>query len=194
MPIKVYIDQGHNPQGFNTGAEGNGYFEQDITYEIGRRLYNLLLTNPEFTPRLSRPTPETILGTSNSTSIEIFKITVAQMLTVNVLLSALNVPSGATALTTPFTVNGIIDGDGTYNNTSSTIETFAVALPSIPAASVYSTSTGMVSVACTLAQERSASLSIVKFETVASLVNDRALTKVSGYVGFAGVKLVSVSV
>ena len=69
MPIKIYIDQGHNPSGFNTGAEGNGYYEQDITYEIGRRLYNLLLTNPEFTPRLSRPTPETILGSSNSTSL-----------------------------------------------------------------------------------------------------------------------------
>lgn len=69
MPIKIYIDQGHNPSGFNTGAEGNGYYEQDITYEIGRRLYNLLLTNPEFTPRLSRPTPETVLGTSNSTSL-----------------------------------------------------------------------------------------------------------------------------
>ena len=69
MPIKIYIDQGHNPSGFNTGAEGNGYYEQDITYEIGRRLYNLLSTNPEFTPRLSRPTPDTILGTSNSTSL-----------------------------------------------------------------------------------------------------------------------------
>lgn len=69
MPIKIYIDQGHNPSGFNTGAEGNGYYEQDLTYEIGRRLYNLLLTNPEFTPRLSRPTPETVLGTSNSTSL-----------------------------------------------------------------------------------------------------------------------------
>ena len=69
MPIKIYIDQGHNPSGFNTGAEGNGYYEQDLTYEIGRRLYNLFLTNPEFTPRLSRPTPETILGTSNSTSL-----------------------------------------------------------------------------------------------------------------------------
>ena len=69
MATKIYIDQGHNPSGFNTGAEGNGYYEQDITYEIGRRLYNLLLTNPEFTPRLSRPTPETVLGTSNSTSL-----------------------------------------------------------------------------------------------------------------------------
>ena len=28
MPIKVYIDQGHNPSGFNTGAEGNGYYER----------------------------------------------------------------------------------------------------------------------------------------------------------------------
>lgn len=69
MAIKIYIDQGHNPSGFNTGAEGNGYYEQDITYEIGRRLYNLLLSNPEFEPRLSRPTPETILGTTNSSSL-----------------------------------------------------------------------------------------------------------------------------
>ncbi len=69
MPIKIYIDQGHNPSGFNTGAEGNGFFEQDITFEIGRRLYNLLRGNPEFTPRLSRPTADTILGTSNSTSL-----------------------------------------------------------------------------------------------------------------------------
>lgn len=69
MAIKVYIDQGHNPRGFNTGAEGNGFYEQDITYEIGRRLYNLLLTNPEFEPRLSRPTPDTVLGTSNSSSL-----------------------------------------------------------------------------------------------------------------------------
>lgn len=69
MPIKIYIDQGHNPSDFNTGAEGNGYYEQDLTYEIGRRLYNLLATNPEFTARLSRPTPTTILGNSNSTSL-----------------------------------------------------------------------------------------------------------------------------
>ncbi len=69
MPIKVYIDQGHNPEGYNTGAEGNGYFEQDITYDIGRRLYNYLSQNPEFTARMSRPTPETVLGTSNASSV-----------------------------------------------------------------------------------------------------------------------------
>lgn len=69
MPIKVYVDQGHNPRDFNTGAEGNGYFEQDITYEVGRLLYNYLSENPEFTPRLSRPTPDTVLGTSNASSV-----------------------------------------------------------------------------------------------------------------------------
>ena len=69
MSIKVYIDQGHNPRDFNTGAEGNGFFEQDITYDIGVRLFNLLSSNPDFTARLSRPTPDTVLGTSNSSSL-----------------------------------------------------------------------------------------------------------------------------
>ena len=69
MSIKIYIDQGHNPEGFNTGAEGNGYYEQDITYRIGVLLFELFSGNPNFTPRLSRPTPSTILGTNNSTSL-----------------------------------------------------------------------------------------------------------------------------
>ncbi|MBQ7363433.1 MAG: N-acetylmuramoyl-L-alanine amidase [Clostridia bacterium] len=69
MSIKIYIDQGHNPMGFNTGAEGNGFFEQDITYEIGTRLANLLRANPEFEVRVSRPTPESVLGTNNSSSL-----------------------------------------------------------------------------------------------------------------------------
>ena len=71
MAIKIYIDQGHNPQSPNAGAEGNGYVEQDITYEVGIRLYNLLRSNVNFDVRISRPTPETILGTSNSTSLRI---------------------------------------------------------------------------------------------------------------------------
>ncbi len=69
MAVKVYIDQGHNPRGYNTGAEGNGYFEQDITYEIGRLLYEYLEANPNFTPRLSRPDENTVLGTTNSSSL-----------------------------------------------------------------------------------------------------------------------------
>lgn len=69
--IKIYIDQGHNPYGFNTGAEGNGFREQDITYDIGVRLYDLLRTDGSFNPRLSRPTPETILGTDNSSALRV---------------------------------------------------------------------------------------------------------------------------
>lgn len=67
--IKIYVDQGHNPREYNTGAEGNGFYEQDITYEVGRILYGLLLNNPNFEPRLSRPTPDTIRGTSNASSL-----------------------------------------------------------------------------------------------------------------------------
>ena len=69
MSIKIYIDQGHNPRDYNTGAEGNGFYEQDITYDVGKRLYALLSTSPEFELRLSRPTSDTILGTSNASSL-----------------------------------------------------------------------------------------------------------------------------
>ena len=69
MAIKIYIDQGHNPSSYNTGAEGNGYFEQDITYRIGILLDGYFKGNTSFETRLSRPTPSTILGTSNSTSL-----------------------------------------------------------------------------------------------------------------------------
>ena len=69
MATKIYIDQGHNPEPPNTGAEGNGYREQDITYEVGVRLAQLLNQNPEFETRLSRPTRGTQLGTSNASSL-----------------------------------------------------------------------------------------------------------------------------
>lgn len=69
MSIKIYIDQGHNPRDYNTGAEGNGFYEQDITYDIGRRLYSLLSASGEFEVRMSRPTSDTVLGTNNATSL-----------------------------------------------------------------------------------------------------------------------------
>ncbi len=69
MAIKIYIDQGHNPQGFNAGAEGNGLREQDINFAVGIELYELLAEDNRFEVRLSRPTPETVLGTSNATSL-----------------------------------------------------------------------------------------------------------------------------
>ena len=69
MAIKIFIDQGHNPVNPNAGAEGFGLREQDITYEIGARLANLLMGDPNFEAKLSRNTPTEQLGTSNSTSL-----------------------------------------------------------------------------------------------------------------------------
>ena len=69
MAIKIYIDQGHNPQNPNAGAEGNGLREQDIVFRIGILLGDLIRANPNFEVRLSRPTPDTQIGTSNTTSL-----------------------------------------------------------------------------------------------------------------------------
>lgn len=69
MAIKIYIDQGHNPQSPNTGAEGQGRREQDITYVIGQELASLLRQSGNYEVRLSRPTPTTQLGTSNAGSL-----------------------------------------------------------------------------------------------------------------------------
>ena len=68
MAIKVYIDQGHNPKNPNSGAEGNGYREQDLVYTIGVLTADILRSRG-FDARLSRPTPATQLGTSNSSSL-----------------------------------------------------------------------------------------------------------------------------
>lgn len=69
MAIKLYIDQGHNPENPNAGAEANGLREQDITYKVGQELAALLRSDGRFEVRLSRPTPETSLGNSNTTSL-----------------------------------------------------------------------------------------------------------------------------
>lgn len=69
MPIKIFIDQGHNPVNPNSGAEGNGLREQDLTYKIGVELAELLRNNPDFEVKLSRNTPTEQLGTSNVTSL-----------------------------------------------------------------------------------------------------------------------------
>ncbi len=69
MSIKIFVDQGHNPFGVNAGAEGNGLREQDINYEVGIRLADFLEKDPRFEVMLSRPTPETSLGSTNSESL-----------------------------------------------------------------------------------------------------------------------------
>ena len=70
MPIRIFIDQGHNPSGPNAGAEGNGLREQDVTYNVGIFLAELLNDDPRFTARTSRTTPTESLGTSNAGSLQ----------------------------------------------------------------------------------------------------------------------------
>ena len=69
MAIKIYIDQGHNPVNPNAGAEGNGLREQDLVYRIGIELAERLRNNGNFDVRLSRPTPDTQIGSSNNSSL-----------------------------------------------------------------------------------------------------------------------------
>jgi N-acetylmuramoyl-L-alanine amidase len=69
MAIRIYLDQGHNPVNPNAGAEGNGLREQDIVFRIGVETAALLNADPDFEARLSRPTADTQLGTSNASSL-----------------------------------------------------------------------------------------------------------------------------
>ena len=69
MAIKLYIDQGHNPENPNAGAEGNGLREQDLVFKIGVELAALLAQNPNFEVKLSRPTADTTLGATNAESL-----------------------------------------------------------------------------------------------------------------------------
>lgn len=71
MAIKIYVDQGHNPVNPNAGAEGNGLREQDLVYRIGQDLATLLRRNGNFDVRLSRPTADTQIGSSNNTSLRL---------------------------------------------------------------------------------------------------------------------------
>ena len=68
-PIKIYIDQGHNPGTFNQGAEGNGLKEEELPYEIGVLLAGLFEGDDRYEIRLSRPEADTVLGTDNESSL-----------------------------------------------------------------------------------------------------------------------------
>jgi len=70
MPIKIFIDQGHNPTGtFNQGAHVDGIYEQDITYQVGIYLAQMLNNDPRFQARLSRPAPTSVVGINDATSL-----------------------------------------------------------------------------------------------------------------------------
>ena len=66
--MKIFIDAGHNYGKWNTGAEGNGLREQDITFGIAEKLSRKLKSvNVEV--KMSRNKVTDILGTSNGTSL-----------------------------------------------------------------------------------------------------------------------------
>ncbi|MGI6716911.1 MAG: N-acetylmuramoyl-L-alanine amidase family protein [Eubacteriales bacterium] len=70
MPIKIFIDQGHNPAGSpNAGAISGDVYEGDINYNVGVYLKEILDRDSRFEARLSRPTADTVLGTDNSSSL-----------------------------------------------------------------------------------------------------------------------------
>lgn len=68
--IRIYIDQGHNPTSYhNSGASGNGLYEQDITFFVGCILADLLRVDGRFEIQLSRPNKSVVLGTDNKSSL-----------------------------------------------------------------------------------------------------------------------------
>jgi N-acetylmuramoyl-L-alanine amidase len=68
--IRIYIDQGHNPTSYhNSGASGNGLYEQDITFLVGCLLADLLRADGRFEVQLSRPNKSVVLGTDNKSSL-----------------------------------------------------------------------------------------------------------------------------
>jgi len=70
LGIKIFIDQGHNPPGYhNGGAVANGLNEADINYQVGIYLQTMLNIDGRFEARVSRPTPTTVLGTDNASSL-----------------------------------------------------------------------------------------------------------------------------
>lgn len=70
-PIRIYIDQGHNPAPHhNLGAEGNGLYEQDLTFQIGCMLAELLREDGRFEVCLSRPDESSVLGTDQNSSLQ----------------------------------------------------------------------------------------------------------------------------
>ncbi|BCN31764.1 N-acetylmuramoyl-L-alanine amidase family protein [Anaeromicropila herbilytica] len=69
MAIKIFIDQGHNPGTINAGAQGNGLQEQEVNYNVGTYLANILNADPRFEARTARTSPTEVLGTNNTSSL-----------------------------------------------------------------------------------------------------------------------------
>jgi len=71
MPIRIFIDQGHNLGFVNAGAQANGLIESEINYNVGIYLAELLNADPNFEVRTSRTDPEEVLGDTTASSLAI---------------------------------------------------------------------------------------------------------------------------
>ncbi|OGO87102.1 MAG: hypothetical protein A2Y15_07730 [Clostridiales bacterium GWF2_36_10] len=70
MPIKIFVDQAHNPESHDTGLTDNIPHEHDLTYKVGVELAQLLRNDNRFEVRLSRLSPTSIIGTDVESSIK----------------------------------------------------------------------------------------------------------------------------
>lgn len=68
MTIKIYVDQGHSPLS-NPGARANGLIEEDVTFEIGQMLAELLRCNPNFEVKTSRQSINQVIGNNTQSSL-----------------------------------------------------------------------------------------------------------------------------
>lgn len=71
MTINIFIDQGHNPGTINAGAQGNGLYEEQVTFQVGIILAGLFNQNPHFTARTSRKTAQDVIGYDQESSLRI---------------------------------------------------------------------------------------------------------------------------
>ena len=65
---KIFIDPGHNYSKFDTGSQGNGLREQDISFQVSEKLSKLLI-NKNFEVEMSRNKITDNVGTSENTSL-----------------------------------------------------------------------------------------------------------------------------
>lgn len=66
--MKIFLDPGHNHSGADTGAQGNGLREQDITYQIAQKVGERLV-NKDVLVRYSRAEITDNVGTSLNSSL-----------------------------------------------------------------------------------------------------------------------------
>lgn len=68
MRKKIFIDCGHNYSGADTGSQGNGLREQDVTYKVGKILSELLKVSG-FDVKMSRENLTDNIGKSENESL-----------------------------------------------------------------------------------------------------------------------------